>query len=104
MRVIVTGLLLLVLAAGCGGSSPGPREHPRVSADDRIPEPEARLIAEETARRAGWDLEVYGIVSVDRADGRWRVSFEHAPPAPPGGHFTVYVDASTGEAELIPGR
>jgi len=105
-RAMFHALLLLVTLASCSskGVARGDADVPRVS------EASARTVAEQKARDTGYDLGVYQIASAERtaADshfkGAWRFSFVHLPPAPPGGHFLVYVDASTAEAKLLRGE
>jgi hypothetical protein len=99
---------VLVLAmAGCsapsGSAATGPTASPVV--DERG----ARSVAEQKARESGYDTARYRIVSVERADegslrGKWRVFFEQLPPTPPGGHFNVYVDSTSGEAQIFHGK
>jgi hypothetical protein len=61
--------------------------------------------AEREAQAAGYDLRRFSIVSIVRhAPDGFDVRFEQTPRAAPGGFFTVYVDATTGKAELIPGK
>jgi hypothetical protein len=74
-----------------------------------VTEVEARSIAEHKGREAGHDLDQFRVVSIElEREGSfqdsWRVWFEHVPPTPPGGHFVVYVNVHSGEAQLIPGR
>jgi hypothetical protein len=71
---------------------------------DALSEEQARELAAEAGAAAGYDLDSYQIVSTTRqADGRWLVTFEHTPPAPPGAHFGVFVDAA-GAIQLMPGE
>jgi hypothetical protein len=97
--------LLAVVALGCSRTQPvhGEASQPAISEDD------ARSIAARQGRERGFDLSRFRVVSIERErEGRfrdtWRVFFEHLPPVPPGGHFTVYVDVVSGEAQLIRGR
>jgi hypothetical protein len=92
--------LVALVALGCAGgtsSRSGPHE---------VSEHDAWEIAEDRARIAGYDPEVFVLRSTEYSaeTGDWALFFEHVPPAPPGGHFTVYIDRSSGDARLVPGR
>ncbi len=110
MRPIV---LLLLLVSGCSGparSTPPPPQAGSRAGDTAVSEADARAIASRVGRDAGYDPAVFRVVSVTREEeegpfkGTWRVTFEHVPPAPPGGHFTVYVNVVSGEARLFRGE
>lgn len=71
---------------------------------DSLLEEQARELAVDAGVAAGYDLDSYRIVSTtQQADGRWLVTFEHTPPAPPGADFGVFVDAA-GATQLMPGE
>jgi hypothetical protein len=103
--------LVATALVGCGGAageqtqaSPGTKKDVRA-----ISKAEARSIAERKGREAGYDVNVYRVTQIELEEegsfkGHWSVFFEHAPPAPVGGHFTVYVDERSGEAKLFHGR
>lgn len=60
-------------------------------------------VATEYARKRGRNVDEYDSAA-RRVEGRYWVSFR-GRKGQPGDHFTVWVDASTGEAvDLIPGR
>lgn len=89
--------LFALLASGCAAGAP------RVATAD-----EARRIAIDVAAKGGYAPPVYTVRAIERVKegsfaGSWAVSFEHAPPAPPGGHCTVYVRAD-GTAQLFHGE
>jgi hypothetical protein len=91
-------LFSMVLAA-CGAAQATPE--PAVDAA------RARAIAIETGAASGYDPAVYtelGEPVWHAEDGTWWVPVEHAPPAPPGGHYAVTVDGTSGEATLRHGE
>ena len=65
---------------------------------------EAVARAEGLARDRGWDLATYELPVAELDEGSWYVRFAGLPPAAPGDHLVVVVDATTGAAELWPGR
>ena len=94
-------LLAALLALGCAASPAASKRE--------LTEQEARGIAEKTAETSGYTRGVYEIRSSERINVgsfavTWAVFFEHVPPAPPGGHCTVYVRIDDGTARLFPGR
>jgi hypothetical protein len=101
-------LSLLALAAlGCANDQTVRGRE--VSQPRAISEANARSVAERKAAEAGYDLNIFRVVSVEyEREGSfkdtWRVFFEQVPPTPPGGHFIVYVNAASGEARLFPGE
>lgn len=102
MRLALLHTVLFVAVLGCGATPPAA---PRQS----ISEADARSIAERKGRDAGYSLDEFRVVSVKReqegsSKGSWRVFLEHVPPTPPGGHFTVHVDDTSGDARLVHGR
>jgi hypothetical protein len=61
-------------------------------------------VATEYARQQGWRVENYTVSSVRKRQGRYRIQFQ-GKSGLVGDHFSVWVDASTGQAtQLIPGR
>ena len=74
--------------------------------DATISEERAVEIARETAEQEGYDLSIYELRSVEfnEEGNRYWVHFEHAPPTPPGGHFSVDVNATSEEARLVRGE
>lgn len=91
--------LAFVCACGAAVANP-PSTSPAITAE------RARAIALETGAASGYDRAVYTEVGEPtwRDDGTWWVLVEHAPPAPPGGHYAVSVDGATGAATLRPGE
>jgi hypothetical protein len=89
---LVFGLSLWL--ASCGAAGPA------------IDQDRAIEIAREAGSTNGYDPAVYTEASAtwEEEDGSWWVLIEHAPPAPPGGHFGVRVDGTTGEATLRHGE
>ena len=120
MRKSLTSVCILAMAwhiGSCRRGDAGGGEPPEVAsaeegqqveeADDgsvTITEERAREIAQATAQEQGQDLSLYSITSVEEDAGSYWVHFEHAPPTPPSGHFSVRVDISSGEAELMQGE
>jgi hypothetical protein len=109
---VILSPVAIAASAACASSQPSPdattTAHPTATIKDST-EAEIRVIAEKTARDAGYDLGVYEIKDVTLERTRapnpdWVVFFEHKAPAPPGGHFTVYVDPDTKTARLVPGK
>jgi hypothetical protein len=108
MPTLLAGLLLA--CAPPRTSSPPPAAPPAASL--RVPTADAaREIAKKAAVVEGYAIDVYPVRSVELVGpegesfaGMWRVRFEHVPPAPPGGHFIVFVDASTGSVRLVHGE
>lgn len=101
-------IVLLLLA--CGGSS---SEEPVSNADEAAERSTDRDRAIEVARAMGvsegYAEDEYELTSAERVtegsfEGRWLVSFEHVAPAPPGGHYGVYVDPATWQGELMHGE
>lgn len=97
--------LLAVVAIGCSNTHAVRGE----TSQPAITEVEARSIAERKGREGSYDLKRFRLVTIEREregsfQDSWKVFFEHLPPTPPGGHFTVYVNVVSGEARLIPGR
>lgn len=93
---------LFVALTACGGAQPS-----SVASAPAIDAARARVIAVETGAASGYDPAVF--TEVDEPvwhaeDGTWWVLVEHAPPAPPGGHYAVTVDGDTGEATLRHGE
>ena len=71
-----------------------------------VSEERAVELARELAAQEGYDLSVYELAGAElneEGSSYW-VNFEHAPPTPPGGHFSISVDVSTGEARLHRGE
>jgi hypothetical protein len=94
-------LLAALLALGCAAAPAASKRE--------VTEAEARRLAEQTAEASGYARGVYEIRSSERVKegsfaGIWAVFFEHVPPAPPGGHCTVYVRIDDGTARLFPGK
>jgi hypothetical protein len=89
--------LVLIGVAGCAAPK---------AATPAISEADARSIAEKKGTEEKYDMSVFRIVSVERDQekGEWRVFAEHRPPTPPGGHFIVYVDGTSGAARLVHGE
>jgi hypothetical protein len=91
------------LQAGCGPMRV--TVAPRVATAD-----DARRIAEAAGDAAGYSRAKYRVRSIEQVkdagsfQGMWAVFFEHVPPAPPGGHFTVYVNPADGKAQLFHGE
>ena len=105
-------LIAAVLGFGCGGacSAPTVTTAPTATTDPTrtgapITEAQARDIAVKTGATAGYSAEDYDVVSAKlQDDGNWWVHVEHIPPTPPGGHYAVEVNTSTGEARLVHGE
>jgi hypothetical protein len=108
-------LAVLIAVAGCASQAPSSAESPVKAGGDaharRVATAgEARKIAEEAAQAAGYSAEKFKVKKVEIVKdegsfkGMWEVSFEHVPPAPPGGHATVYVDARDGTVKLFHGK
>ncbi len=69
-----------------------------------IPKPRAVAIARDKAEKAGYELEEYNLESTDLDEGSYFLHFKLRSKGRPGGHFSVEVNAATGDARLIPGR
>jgi hypothetical protein len=103
MRIAI---LLLVLTA-CGGASTNEVVEAQESDSgdrDRAIEIARTLGIAEGYGEADYELESAELVSDGTHAGHWLVSFVHVAPAPPGGHFGVYVDPGTWQGELMHGE
>jgi hypothetical protein len=99
------GILVAVLVSGCApplAVSSTPAHTVTVES--------ARAIAQKVAVAEGYAPDVFVVRSVEKVGpgggsfaGMWRVEFEHVPPVPPGGHFTVYVDPA-GKTQVFHGE
>ena len=69
-----------------------------------IEEPRAVAIAKDKAEKAGYELEKYELQSTDLDEGSYFLHFKLRSKGRPGAHFSVEVNATTGDARLIPGR
>jgi hypothetical protein len=108
-RIVGTGLAFVRDAAGkqaehrlaCGPFT--------VRIEEKITETRvAQLHAEHRAQQAGFDPATHRVVKIERIvdgpfRGTWHVFFERVPPTP-GGRVTIYVNAATGAAGLVPER
>jgi hypothetical protein len=97
-RNLILGCLLAAIsAAGCNDA--GPRNNTRE---------QALKIAERTAERSNIQLSEYSLSTYGEPlteDGRtWLFLWECKPVPPPGCHFLVSVDRTTGAAELHRGE
>jgi hypothetical protein len=103
-------LLAALLASSCAAAPPSaPTETLHAASKHEVTEAEARRIAEKTAEAGGFAPGDYVLRSIEQIKegpfaGTWAVFFEHVPPAPPGGHCTVYVRMDDGSAQLFPGK
>jgi hypothetical protein len=72
----------------------------------KIIEPRILEIAGEVAQQHSVNLSEYQTPSVeyDSENKKWLVFYVRKPPTPPGGHFSVSVDDTTGKAEFQPGE
>jgi len=102
---------ILVAAVALGvGCAAGGAPAPAASLGQRVANAEAaKKIAIEAAAKGGYPPDVYVVRAVDWVSegsraGTWAVSFEHVPPAPPGGHCLVFVRASDGATDLRRGE
>jgi hypothetical protein len=90
-------LLAATSSAGCHGSIPG-----------GITREQALKIAEHTAERSNIQLSKYSLSTYGEPltqDGRtWLFLWECKPLPPPGCHFLVSVDRTTGAADLHRGE
>lgn len=109
---LAAAALLAALLPACARPGTAPPQAAPSAAGLRVPTAEAaREIAGNAAVAEGYALDVFPVRSVESVGpdggsfaGMWRVTFEHVPPTPPGGHFTVYVDPASGRAQLFHGE
>lgn len=88
--VLLGVLFTAVGATGCGGDEPAAKSAEAPS----LPEAKAVELAVAAAEAEGYDRETYTVMDANRQkDGSWSVFLQHKPPAPPGGHCLVEVDA-----------
>lgn len=65
-----------------------------------IDENKAVEIAKRFSHTEGWDITDYDL-SVEDNDDYWDVSFEAPAPRAPGDAFTVIIDKSNGDAQIM---
>ena len=68
----------------------------------RTPAIERALATARSIASAQYDLTLYPLADATEENGGFDFFFEHVPPEPPGGHFSVRVEA--GRATLHPGE
>lgn len=105
MRIV---LALLLVSVGCGGTEVEEETSEQASSSD--PERERAIeVARTLGVSEGYPAADYELQGAERVTdgpeaGHWLVSFEHVPPAPPGGHFGVYVDPATWQGRVMHGE
>lgn len=97
--------VLVMCMAGftaCCRKGGGVRSNPSA----KVSKEQAEEIAIRNGTEAGYSAEQYRLVKIelDEKTGHWWADFEHTPPTPPGGHYSVEIDSKTGEARLIHGE
>lgn len=97
--ILIAIMLALIAVGGSAyyfilGSYPLRKEH--------MTEMKVLEIAKEVAQTHDIDLAEYQMPSIeyDSENKEWFVSYVIKPPTPPGGHFSIIVDDTTGEAKF----
>jgi len=134
MRLIWSWVLALSLAAGCGGSEegepvtqaetqaagaeepaseepapeepdgPGIASGPSAGMGTELAESGAQAAARRAAEAGGYSMDQHSISATRREGDEYAVDFVQGPPTPPGGHFTVYVNARSGGTRIEHGE
>ncbi len=79
---------------------------PTEESDSIITKDKAFEIAKDLAIKEGFDLTKYDPPTCELSEEGdvYFVRYQISPPTPPGGHFNVWIDVKTGEAELMKGE
>jgi hypothetical protein len=108
----VLGMILVTCLVGCSAGQTTEKVDvtPAVSASTSATMTKEKAVAIARKSAEGeYDLSKYELKTATYEAsgglaGMWRIYFEIKGKGFPGGHFTVYVNAASGQPELIPGR
>lgn len=96
-RFSLSFFTVVLLAVGCARST-----------STRMSQQEVVRVANRAAADTGYKIADYkepeARFEFVQKNGSWTVFFEQKPPAPPGGHFQVWVDDKTSKTQVLLGE